>query len=211
GCSPRFVYPDSAFQYQGDPNNLTNVNNDDLVTAATPTTVHEDTWLLRIDHKINENTLLYGRAQRDISFVNAPNGSSLPADKLQTINHPANYMLALQHTFKPNLFNETKVYVNRSPFHNPQASALPYAVSTNTFVTLNNNNADIEVGTTYGVVDNLIWSHGRHAFKTGMEIRRVRLNQGKTADNGLSFADNSGTDETGFANAALYGISFTAP
>src|SRR5580692_2081693 len=102
GCSPRFVYPDSAFQYQGDPNNLTNVNNDDLVTAATPTTVHEDTWLVRIDHKINENTLLYGRAQRDISLVNAPNGASLPADKLQTINHPANYMLALQHTFKPN-------------------------------------------------------------------------------------------------------------
>src|SRR5450755_3020506 len=121
GCSPRFVYPDSAFQYQGDPNNLTNVNNDDLVTAATPTTVHEDTWLVRIDHKINENTLLYGRAQRDISLVNAPNGASLPPDKLQTINHPANYLLALEHTFKPNLFNEAKFYINRAPFHNPQA------------------------------------------------------------------------------------------
>src|ERR1700676_3427013 len=139
GCSPRFVYPDSAFQYQGDPSNLTNVNNDDLVTAATPTTVHEDTWLVRIDHKINENTLLYGRAQRDISLVNAPNGASLPPDKLQTINHPANYLLALQHTFTTNLFNETKVYVNRSPFHNPQASALPYSVSSNNFETINNN------------------------------------------------------------------------
>src|ERR1700688_3182317 len=85
GCSPRFVYPDSAFQYQGDPNNLTNVNNDDLVTAATPTTVHEDTWLVRIDHKINENTLLYGRAQRDISLVNAPNGASLQTDALQLL------------------------------------------------------------------------------------------------------------------------------
>ena len=59
--------------------------------------MHEDTWLVRIDHKINENTLLYGRAQRDISLVDAPNGSSsLPADKLQTINHPANYLLALR-------------------------------------------------------------------------------------------------------------------
>jgi hypothetical protein len=213
GCTARFSYPDSAFQWLGLPS-PTNSNPDpnaDQVTAATPTTVHEDTWLVRIDHRINEKNLLYGRAQRDISLVDAPNGSSLPGDKLQTINHPANYLLALQHTFTPNLFNETKVYVNRSPFHNPQASTLPYSVSTNTFVGLNNNNADIEVGTTYGVVDNLIWTHGRHAFKTGMEIRRVRLNQGKTADNNLSFADNSANDETAFATATLYQINFTAP
>ena len=214
GCAPRIAYPDAAFQWQGmsppDPNNP-GLNNVDQVTAATPSTVHEDTWLVRIDHKISEKTSLYGRAQRDISLVNGPNGSSLPGDKLQTINHPANYMLALQHSFATNLFNETKVYVNRSPFHNPQASVLPYAVSTNNFVGLNNNNADIEVGTTYGVVDNLIWTHGRHAFKTGMEIRRVRLNQGKTADNNLSFQDNSGDDEIAFVNAQLFGISFTAP
>jgi hypothetical protein len=212
GCAPRFTYPDAAFQWLGqDPTSSSYDPNADLITAATPATVHEDTWLVRIDHKISEKTLLYGRAQRDISLVDSPNGSSLPGDKVQTINHPANYLLALQHTFATNLFNETKVYINRSPFHNPQASVLPYAVTTNSFVGLNNDNADIEVGTTYGVVDNLIWTRGRHSFKTGMEIRRVRLNQGKTADNTLSFADNSGTDETGFATAALYGISFTAP
>ena len=135
----------------------------------------------------NEKTTLYGRAQRDISLVNAPNGSSLPEDKLQTINHPANYLLALQHLFTPTLFNEAKVYINRSPFHNPQASALPFAVNTSDFVALNDNTADIEIGTTYGVIDNLTWTHGRHALKAGMEIRRVRLNQGQTADNALSF------------------------
>jgi hypothetical protein len=212
GCAAHFMYPDTAFQWLGqDPSNPSYNPNADLVTAATPTTVHEDTWLVRIDHKISEKTLLYGRAQRDISLVNAPNGSSLPPDKLQTLNHPANYLLALQHAFAPNLFNETKVYVNRSPFNNPQSSVLPYAVSTNTFVGLNDDNADIEVGTTYGVVDNLSWTRGRHAYKFGMEVRRVRLNQGKTADNILSFQDNSGNFETGFVNAALYGISFTAP
>lgn len=212
GCSARFSYPDTAFMWLGQDPTSPNYNpNADQVTAATPTTVHEDSWLVRIDHKISEKTLLYGRAQRDISLVDAPNGASLPADKVQTINHPANYLLALEHTFTPTFFNETKVYVNRAPFHNPQSSALPYSVSTNFFVGLNNNNADIEVGTTYGVIDNLIWTHGRHAFKTGMEIRRVRLNQGKTADNNLSFADNSGNDETAFASATLYGISFTAP
>jgi len=205
-CAPRFVYPDAAFlslASQGTPDA-------DQFTAAVPTTVHEDTWLVRVDHRFSDKTLLYGRAQRDISLVSAPNGSSIPLDKIQTINHPANYLLALQHTFTPSLFNESKVYINRSPFHNPQASALPFAVSTNTFVGLNNNTQDVEVGTTYGVIDNLIWTRGRHAFKMGIEIRRIRLNQGQTADNTLSFSDSTGTDQA-FINAQLTGITFIAP
>ena len=207
GCSPRFVYPDSAFQFQGStvPGNAGDQNNVDILTFAAPTTVHEDSWLLRIDHKISENTLLYGRAQRDISLVDAPNGGALRPDKLQTINHPANYLLALEHTFKPSLFNETKVYINREPFHNPQASALPFAVNTDLFVGLNDNTADIEVGTTYGVVDNLIWSHGKHAFKMGMEYRRVRLNQGQTSDNALTFSTDS------MVQAQITGLSYIAP
>jgi hypothetical protein len=200
GCAPRFTYPDAAFQTgQSNPDA-------DQLTAATPTIVHEDTWLVRIDHRISDKTLLYGRAQRDISLVDAPNGSSLPADKLQTINHPANYLLALQQTFTPNLLNEAKIYINRSPFHNPQASALPFAVNTDNFVALNDNTADIEVGTTYGLVDNLTWAHGRHAFKMGMEIRRVRLNQGQTADNVLNFSDDNS-----LVMAQLSNITFNAP
>ncbi len=201
GCTPRFVYPDAAFQQtSADPNA-------DLLTAATPTTVHEDSWLVRIDHRFNDSTLLYGRAQRDISLVDAPNGASLPGDKLQTINHPANYLLALQHTFTPSLFNEVKGYINRSPFHNPQASALPFAVdSSGFFVGLNDNTADIEIGTTFGIIDSLSWMHGKHAFKMGIEIRRVRLNQGQTADNTLSFAS-----EDDMATATLSGIHYIAP
>ena len=206
GCSARFVYPDAAFQWQGSLTSPSNSNNIDVITAPLATTVHEDTWLIRLDHKINDSTLLYGRAQRDISLVDAPNGGSLPEDKLQTINHPANYLIALEKTFSPSLFNETKFYINRSPFHNPQASALPFAVSTADFVGLNDNTADIEVGTTYGVIDNLIWTHGRHAFKLGIEYRRVRLNQGQTADNTLSFA--SADDMIG---AQLSNITYIAP
>jgi hypothetical protein len=208
-CNPIFVYPDGAFVDQTssqspDPNS-------DQFTAPAPTTVHEDTWLGRIDYKINDRTTLYGRAQRDISLVSGTNSNSVPYDLIQTINHPANYFLALQRTFSPRVLNEVKVFVNRAPFINPQASPLPYSVKTNNWVTINDDNADHEVGTTYGVIDNLTWIRGRHTFKTGMEIRRIRLNQGKTADNILSFQDNSNTLNTGFVSAALYQISFTAP
>jgi hypothetical protein len=200
GCNPIHVYPDGAF---------TNIALDaDQLTAPAPTTVHEDTWLIRMDYQINQKTLLYGRAQRDISLVSGTNGgNALPYDLVQTINHPANYSLALQNTVSPRILNEVKVYVNRAPFINPQAGPLDYSVATASWVTINDDNADHEVGTTYGVVDNLTWVRGRNTFKTGMEIRRVRLNQGKTADNILNF----GNSDAGFETASLYGISFTAP
>jgi len=206
-CTPKFVFPDGAFVDQTG----NSLPDSDQFTAPAPTTVHEDTWLARIDYRINDKTTLYGRAQRDISLVSGTNGGSLPYDLIQTINHPANYFLALQRIFSPRVLNEVKAFVNRAPFINPQASPLDYAVQTNEWITINNDNADHEVGTTYGVVDNLTFARGRHTFKAGMEIRRVRLNQGKTADNTLNFADNSGTANTGFVDATLYGISFTAP
>jgi hypothetical protein len=210
GCNPIHVFPDGGFADQT--NNPTNpLPDSDLFTSPAPTTVHEDTWLVRMDYKVNEKTMLYGSAHRDISLVSGTNGSlALPYDLLQTINHPAGYYVALQNTFSPRLLNEAKVFVNRAPFINPQTPPLPYSVVTNNWATINNNQTDHEVGTTYGIVDNLTFVRGRNTFKTGMEIRRVRLNQGLTAGNTLSFQDNSSTFDTGFENADLYGISYTS-
>jgi hypothetical protein len=206
-CSPLHVYPDAAFADQS----ANGLPDSDLLTAPAATTVHEDTWLIRMDYKISDRTSLYGSAHRDISLVSGTNGSgSLPYDLIQTINHPAGYYVALQNTFSPRFLNEAKVYINRAPFINPQVPPLPYSIATNDWVTINNNQADHEAGTTYGIVDNLTWARGRNTFKTGMEIRRVRLNQGLTAGNTLSFQDNSSTADTGFENADLYGISYTS-
>ena len=83
---------------------------------------------------------------------------------------------------------------------------MPYSVSTNDFVTLNNTSADIEVGSTYGAIDNLTWVHGRHAFKAGLEIRRVRLNQGQTSNNALTFGD-----DYSLATATLSQIDYIRP
>ena len=207
GCNPVHVYPDGAFADQSG----NGLPDSDLLTVPAPTTVHEDTWLVRMDYTMNGKTMLYGSAHRDISLVSGTNGSSsLPYDLIQTINHPAGYYVALQNTFSQRLLNEIKIFVNRAPFINPQTPPLPYAVQTNDWVSINNNQTDHEVGTTYGLVDNLTFVRGRNTFKTGMEIRRVRLNQGLTAGNSLSFQDNSSTLDTGFENANLYGISYTS-
>jgi hypothetical protein len=212
GCAPKVVYPDANFKpFEGqetlDANDLpTDISN---FVHPVQSTIHEDTWLVRVDHRFSDKTTLYGRAQRDISLVNAQIGVTTYLDKAQTLNHPANYMLALQHTFSANLFNEAKVYMNRSPFHNPESSTLPFAVNTINFAGIPNESADIEIGTTYGVVDNLTWTHGRSTFKMGMEIRRVRLNQGQTANNNLSFSDDLSMIQ-GLLNGSP-AISFIAP
>jgi hypothetical protein len=98
------------------------------------------------------------------ALVSAPNGV---LDAVRTINHPANYFIALQHLFTPTVLNEAKVFANRAPFINPQASILTYAVKTNDWTQLNNDNADHEVGTTFGVIDNLVWTRGAHTLKMG--------------------------------------------
>ena len=213
GCAPKIVFPDSDFSALT-PAELGNETLDannfatdmEAFTHPIQTTVHEDTWLVRIDHKFSDKTTLYGRAQRDISLVDAQIGVTVGLDKAQTINHPANYLLALQHIFSPNVFNEAKVYINRSPFHNPQSSTLTYAVNTTNFTGIPNESADIEVGSTYGVVDSMTWTHNRHAFKMGMEIRRVRLNQGQTANNTLNFGD-----DLSMVSGTLSNINFIAP
>jgi len=198
GCAPKLVFPDSAFLLQSD-------GDTDQFTHATPTKIHEDTALIRIDHKFTDKTTLYGRAQRDILHSDQP--ISPLFDQQNIVNHPANYFIALQHILSANVFNEAKVFVNRSPYHNPQASVLPYAVNTNTnFTSLNNDSEDVEVGTTFGFIDNLIWTHRRHTLKFGLEVRRIRLNQGQTANNTLAFGDSQS-----LVAAQLTKVDFIAP
>jgi len=215
GCAPKVVFPDSAFVncaqvagncgIPGDANDPFTDGAD--FTNSIKTRVNEDSWLARLDHRFSDKTLFYARAQRDVSrSYSQINVSSSGLDSDQVFNHPANYVVALEHTFTGNLFNESKFYINRSPFHNPHGSTLPFGVSTNNFAGIPNESADIEVGTTYGIVDNAAWTHGRNTFKMGIEYRRVRLNQGQTANNNLGF-----TDDQSLVSGTLSGISFDAP
>src|SRR5579859_1742287 len=68
GCAPKIIYPDSDFsalnaaelgQVSLDSNDLpTDI---EAFTHPIQTTVHEDTWLVRVDHKFSDKTTLYGR------------------------------------------------------------------------------------------------------------------------------------------------------
>jgi hypothetical protein len=187
GCPATHVFPDSFFQDQGtDPNSPNFGLGIDNFTHENTTIIHEDTWLLRLDHRFSPTTTLYGRVQRDIALTRAPLGNAL--DQQAVYNHPANFVVALEHSFSPAILNVAKFGVNRSPFHNPQICNFPLAVTTDNFEPLNDCATDNEVGTTISGIDDVTITHGRHTFKAGIEIKRVRLNQGITADNTITYA-----------------------
>lgn len=189
GCPAKHIFPDSAFTDQPpfDPAKPDTTGLDAFNSAPT-TIIHEDTWLARFDYQFSKDTTFYARAQRDLASTTAPLGNAL--DQQGVFNHPANYIVALEHSFTPTLLNTAKFGINRSPFHNPQICNFPLAVNSDNFEPLNNCNTDNEVGTTFSYIDNVVWTHGRHTFKAGIEYRRVRLNQGITADNTITYKDN---------------------
>ena len=151
--------------------------------------VTEDSWLGRVDHTFTNNTSLYVRATRDVNFTDAPLGNL--NDRQQLRINPANYVIALQHTFSPAILNVAQFGINRSPYLNPQATVFHLRVLTDSFDSLENDNTDHEIGTTFGWIDTLTIQRGRNTFKMGGEFRRIRLNQGITADPQIRFTDDT--------------------
>ena len=215
GCAPKFVFPDGAFTDScSSPSDCqANIGTSfDSFVHQGKSIIHEDTWLARFDYKFSDNTTLYARAQRDVAFARSPTGNLF--DQADTNNHPANYLIALQHLFGLNLLNEFKFGVNRAPFHNPTIPGyINVNLSTPNFESLSNNQADNEVGTTWSYVDHVTWTHGRHTFKTGIDVMRVQLNQGKTASLSVGFGQTavagSPNDNTSLINNTVNFVDYT--
>jgi len=205
GCAPKFVYPDTAFSYQcPDTTNCLGTGFDNF-THQGQSIINENTWLARFDYNITPKILFYARAQRDIASAVSATGNLF--DQVGTNNHPGNYILALQTQTGSNFVNEFKFGINRAPFHNPVYPALiNISLSTPNYESLNNNQTDNEVGTTFSYVDNATWTHGRHTLKFGIDVMRVRLNQGKTA----SMSATYNGDNTSFINNTLSTAEYTS-
>lgn len=205
GCAPKFVYPDTAFAYNcPDPTNCLGTGSDNF-THQGKSIINENTWLARFDYSITPKILFYARAQRDIAYAASATGNLF--DQVGTNNHPANYVLALQTQTGSFFLNEFKFGLNRSPFHNPVYPGLVnISLSTPNYESLNNNQTDNEVGTTFSYVDNATWTHGRHTVKFGIEVMRVRLNQGKTQSMSITYNG----DNTAFINNTLSSAEYTS-
>ena len=151
-------------------------NTTDQINLVGSNHVREDSGMLRFDYRFNDKNTLYARYNTDDVYIDNP------ADALGSHNvvpHvPTNSVIAYQRIFSPTITNELKFGVNRADYHNWGYGTAPVAVSVSSasFSGLNNTTLDTEVGTTSSYIDNLNWVHGRHTFKFGTNIMRVRLN-----------------------------------
>ena len=153
--------------------------------------VNEDSGMFRVDHRFSEATTMFVRANIDEAVSTAPLGSSNEylADQQELTSSPVNAGIELLHLFSPSLLNEVKFGFNRSTANTTDLnqSGLLYAVNIAGLTTLQNNRISTGVGNSFSIIDNATWIKGRHTVKSGIEIRRIQMNQGNTASGTISF------------------------
>ncbi len=165
-----------------------------------------DSGMFRVDHRFSDKTTMFVRANIDEAASTAPLASS--GEYLQQLTSSlVNSAIELLHVFSPTLLNEVKFGFNQSTADttNINQTGELYSFAVSGFTTLNNNKVRTGVGNSFSGIDNVTWIKGRHAVKTGVEIRRIQLNQGNTASGTVSFASSAAFAANQASKATLTG------
>jgi hypothetical protein len=167
----------------------------------------EDSGMMRVDQRFSDRTTAFVRVNIDRAVSNVPLASSgqYLADRQVLNSSPENAVVELMHFFSPGLVNESKFGFNRSTAitTNANQTGLLYAFSVPGFTTLNNDRVSIGAGNTFAGIDNLTKVAGRNVIKAGVEVRRIQMNQGKTASGTVSYA-SAAAFEVNEVNTAKY-------
>lgn len=155
----------------------------------------ENSAMVRIDHRFTDHTSGFARFNTDAALSSAPLGNSgqYLNDRQNVGSRPANGVIELLHVFSPTLVNEAKFGFNRGTVvtTNLSQNDLAYSILVPDFSEQNNNEVRTGVGNSFSWIDHLTGVKGRHILKSGVEIRRIQLNQGNTGNGSVSFASLS--------------------
>ncbi len=143
---------------------------------------HEDSSMLRLDQHFSAADTAYLRFSIDAAYSDIPSDGL--NDRQLTTSRPVNGELEALHIFSPRLVNELKFGFNRSTVFttNQGLADLPYSVAVAGLSTLANNELNAGVGNSFSYIDNLTMVRGAHTLKFGVEVRRIELDQGNTAN-----------------------------
>jgi hypothetical protein len=208
GAGPkRILTPWTPATDPGDPNYM----DYDLLTCECEQVVNEGSAMLRLDQRFSQKTTGFMRFNYDRSVDTQPLSASA-TDLQQRVSAPVNGALELLHVFNPHFVNEAEAGFNRSTDnqYNYSDSGIIYQVAIPTgpgpgFVTENYNYASIYVGNSFSGLDNLTWTHDRHTFKAGVEIRRIQMNQQYGQHGTLTFSTVEDLAENVVTKASLTG------
>jgi len=153
---------------------------------------NEDSGLIRIDHRISDNTNFFARYNLDQVQLSTPSGRLL--DKTLVEAAPVNGTMNLSHVFSPTVFNVLQLGVNRIRTKTSTNSnlfsqtGLINSVSVPGFEKLNQQGSAVKAPTTYTAKDDFSWNRGVHSLKAGVEIKRILYNYSQVSENNLSYA-----------------------
>ena len=146
----------------------------DQITKVANDTVRENAVMVRLDYVFSSRTTMYARYNVDHAYIDNPTDALGSHNVIPHV--PTNIVLQLQHIFSPQIINEWKFGFNRANYHNYTYGTAPLDVSPGPFDGVSGTSLDTEVGNTFSYIDNLTVVRGRHNFKTGIDIRRIQLN-----------------------------------
>ncbi|HEY6331447.1 MAG TPA: TonB-dependent receptor, partial [Blastocatellia bacterium] len=172
---------------------------------------NEDSGMMRIDQHFSDTTTAFVRFNLDSAVSIEPlvgSGTQYLSDRQEITSSPASAVIEVLHVFSPNLVDEGKFGFNRGTVFttNLGQNGLPYSVAVSGLTTENNDEERSGVGNSFSWIDNVTWIKNKHVIKSGVEIRRIQLNQGNTANGSVSFDSLSA-----FAADQVNAASFAAP
>ncbi len=196
GINPNVSAIINAFPGSGPKTTETPISTDaNIVVCQCTQVVNESSFMLRLDQHFSAKTAGFMRFNYDRS-VNTQPLSATATDLQQKVSTPVNGALELLHVFSPSLVNEAHAGFNRSTnnqYNNSDTGTIyKFTISGESepgpaFATENYDYTSIYAGNSFSVNDDLIWTHDRHTFKTGVEYRRIQMNQSHPEDGSITF------------------------
>lgn len=172
-----------------------------------PAPVLDRQWMVKVDHKINENNQLSGRFISDRSRTAFGGAAEFEGFDVDSIARTYNFLLSETHVFSPTLTNEARLAYNRIllqfPLQDPNgpAATLPrIVVSSISPLGLNPNFPQGRIANNYTIQDTLTKIVGKHTFRAGVDFLRQISTQAAPffARGQLTYAAGGGF--TSFAN-----------
>ncbi len=155
-------------------------------------TWNEDSFLVRLDHRLDDRTPLFVR----VNGVNGVIDSEVRSDLLETRRSetfPTNATGQVQRVFSSNALGEVKFGWNRSPLERTDRGlgAEGYEIR-NLFTPTRPTLFNEEKPQSFSSLANLVVTRGRHTLKVGAEYRRIHVNVANSAATSVRW--NSGAD-----------------
>ncbi len=140
----------------------------------------EDSFLLRVDHRLDESTPMFVR----VNGVNGVIDSEVRSDLLETRRSeafPTNVTGQIQRVFSPNAVGEVKFGWNRSPLERVDQGlgAEGYEIR-NTFTPTRPTLFTEEKPQAFSYLGNVVVTRGKHTMKVGGEFRRIHVDVGNS-------------------------------